>query len=113
AALPPRYRSAAEQAVELFQFLRGKQTIRYSPVFAALLGSIDEACRGLLKRRLLADVPPSSEEQKRWFNPDMSGMEAGTAKNLEDLAQNLKKTVVEDAGLSPVGTLRHTLDYAC
>lgn len=25
----------------------------------------------------------------------------------------MKKTLVEDAGLSPVGTLRHTLDYAC
>src|SRR5437867_623429 len=27
-ALPPRYRAAAEQAVELFQFLRGKKTVR-------------------------------------------------------------------------------------
>jgi len=113
AALPPRYRAAAEQAVELFQFLRGKQAVRYSPVFTPLLGSIDEACRGLLKRRLLSDVPAASDEQKQWFNPDFGEMKAGTAKQLQELAQNLKKTVVENAGLSPVGTLRHALDYAC
>ncbi len=111
-ALPPRYRAAAEQAVELFQFLRTKQAVRYSPVFTPLLGSIDEACRGLLKRRLQNDVPAEADEQKRWFNPDLPGMKAGTARDLENLAHNLKKTVVESAGLSPVGTLRHTLDFA-
>jgi type III restriction enzyme len=112
-ALPPRYRAAAEQAVELFQFLRGKQAVKYSPVFTPLLGSIDEACRGLLKRRLLEDVPAPADEQKRWFNPDFAGLKPGTERDLQSLAHNLKKTVVENAGLSPVGTLRHTLDYAC
>ena len=50
-ALPERYRAAAEQAVELFQFLRGKKTVRFSPVFAPLLGPIDEACRGFLRQQ--------------------------------------------------------------
>jgi type III restriction enzyme len=113
ASLPPRYRAAAEQAVELLQFLQGKEAVRYSPVFTPLLGSIDEACRGLLKRRLLAEVPQAPEEQKRWFQPDFGPMKPGTVRDLESLAHNLKKTVVENAGLSPVGTLRHTLDYAC
>lgn len=111
-ALPPRYRAAAEQAIELFQFLRGKQTVRFSPVFTPLLGSIDEACRGLLKRRLGNDVPKSSAEQEGWFRPDLSSLKPGTARDLENLGHNLKKIVVEDAGLSPVGTLRSTLDFA-
>lgn len=113
AAMPPRYRAAAEQAVELFQFLRGKKAVRFSPVFTPLLGSIDEACRGVLKRHLLDDVPTDPAERDRWFRPELGGLKAGTVKALEDLAHNLKKTLVEDAGLSPVGTLRHTLDYAC
>lgn len=113
ASLPPRYRAAAEQAVELFQFLRGKQAVRFSPVFTPLLGSIDEASRGVLKRRLATDVPGAPDERDRWFRPELTGLKAGTVKSLEDLAHNLKKTVVEDAGLSPVGTLRHTLEYAC
>jgi len=112
AALPPRYRAAAQQAAELFQFLRGKQPARYSPVFTPLLGSIDEACRGLLKRRLLPDVPPAPEAQNIWFRPELGTIKAGTARDLENLGHNLKKTVVENAGLSPVGTLRHALDYA-
>ena len=112
-AMPERYRAAAEQAVELFQFLRGKKTVRFSPVFTPLLGSIDEACKGVLKRRLLADVPAEPADRDQWFRPELGTLKAGTVKNLEDLAHNLKKTIVEDAGLSPVGTLRHTLDYAC
>jgi type III restriction enzyme len=113
AVLPPRYREAAEQAVELFQFLRGKNAVRFSPVFTPLLGSIDEACRGVLKRRLAGDVPADAAAQTRWFRPDMGGLKAGTANDLENLGHNLKKILVEDAGLSPVGTLRHALDYAC
>ena len=105
--------AAAEQAVELFQFLRGKKTVRFSPVFTPLLGSIDEASRGLLKRRLSEDVPASSADRDKWFRPDLSTLKPGTARDLEGLAHNLKKTVVEDAGLSSVGTLRHALDYAC
>ncbi len=113
AALPPRYRAAAEQAIELLQFLQGKQDVRFSPVFTPLLGSIDEASKGVLKRRLSDDVPTASDEREKWFKPDFGSLKTGTARDLENLAHNLKKTIVEDAGLSPVGTLRHTLDYAC
>ena len=84
----------------------------YSPIFTPLLGSIDEACRGLLKRRLLDDVPATADEQTRWFKPHLGSLKPGTARDLEFLAHNLKKTLVENAGLSPVGTLRSAFLYA-
>jgi len=113
AALPPRYREAAEQAIEIFQFLRTKKT-RFSPVFTPLLGSIDEASRGVLKRHLAGDVPAAPDERDRWFRPDdLSSLKPGTARDMEDLGHYLKKILVDDAGLSPVGTLRSALDYAC
>jgi type III restriction enzyme len=113
AALPSRYREAAEQAVQLFQFLRTKQAVRFSPVFTPMLGSMDEAARGLLKRNFASDVPTASADRDLWFRPSFGALKPGTVKNLEDLAHNLKKTLVEDAGLSPIGTLRHALEYAC
>lgn len=51
-ALPTRYRKAVEQATMLFRFFENKEGMNYSPVFTALLGSLDEAARGLIIRRL-------------------------------------------------------------
>jgi type III restriction enzyme len=52
AALPPRYRKAVEQATMLFRFFENKNGMNYSPVFNALLGSVDEAARALLGRSI-------------------------------------------------------------
>ena len=40
-AFPPRYRKAVEQATMLFLFFENKKGMNYSPVFNALLGSVD------------------------------------------------------------------------
>ena len=56
-ALPPRYRKAVEQATMLFRFFENKEGMNYSPVFTALLGSLDEAARGLIVRRLQQSMP--------------------------------------------------------
>ncbi len=111
-SLPDRYRKAAEQAISLFRFLENKPEIDYSPVFQALLGSIDEAAKGFMKRRLLSDVPSSVQEQKVWFAPYSTGIADRDRKRYENMAQNLKKTLVFDNGVSPLGLLRSCIDYA-
>jgi len=68
-ALPPRYRKAVEQATMLFRFFENKAGMNYAPVFNALLGSLDEAARGLLVRRLRLAMPSKVPDQKTWFDP--------------------------------------------
>lgn len=67
--LPPRYRKAVEQATMLYRFFGNKEGISYSPVFTAILGSLDEAARGLIVRRLQPAMPSKVPEQKNWFEP--------------------------------------------
>jgi type III restriction enzyme len=111
-SLPDRYRKAAEQAISLFRFLENKPEIDYSPVFQALLGSIDEAAKGLIKRRLLSEVPSLVQEQKVWFAPYLENINKRDRGRYETMAQNLKKTLVFNNGISPLGLLRSCIDYA-
>ncbi len=112
AALPDRYRKAAQQAISLFRFLENKMDIDYGPVFQALLGSMDEAAKGVIVRRMAGDVPTAVTEQKVWFAPYLGKFEKRDANRYADLAQNLKRTLVFNNGLSPLGLLRSCIDYA-
>ncbi len=76
-ALPDRYRKAAEQAIAVFRFLEKKPDINYGQVFQALLGSVDEASRALLLRRLLPLMPDAGQEQNAWFNPYVDNLGPG------------------------------------
>jgi len=111
-SLPARYRKAVEQAISLFRFLENKSDIDYGPVFQALLGSVDEAAKGLIKRRLLPEVPSSVPEQKAWFAPYLEGIPKRDRNRYENVSQNLKKTLVFNNGISPLGLLRNCIDYA-
>ncbi|HPY77206.1 MAG TPA: hypothetical protein PLQ45_05130, partial [Anaerohalosphaeraceae bacterium] len=111
-ALPDRYRKAADQAISVFRFLEKKEDINYGQVFQALLGSIDEACRGLMTRRLSPLMPVVKQEQDAWFYPYVDNLGPKNSKYYQDLAKNLKKTLVYRNGFSPLGLLRTCLDYA-
>jgi type III restriction enzyme len=108
-SLPPRYRSALDQAIMLFRFLENKSGVNFSPVFNALLGSMDEAAKGLLLRRLESELPLKAPEQDKWFKPYYGKADPG---RYQPLAQNLRKTVVYKNGISPLGLLRSCMDYA-
>ncbi|MFH0778540.1 MAG: restriction endonuclease subunit R, partial [Candidatus Eisenbacteria bacterium] len=110
--LPPRYRKAVEQATMLFRFFEKKEGMNYAPAFNALLGSIDEAAKGLLIRRLSPDMPPGVPDQKLWFDPYFGEVDQRRAKFYQDMAQNLKRTLVFRNGFSPLGLLRSCMDYA-
>ncbi len=111
-ALPPRYRTAVEQAVMLFRFMENKEGMSFAPVFNALLGSLDEASKGLVTRRLQDVMPATAGEQKAWFEPYLGRVEGGKRRHYESMAQNLKRTLVFGNGLSPLGLLRNCLDFA-
>jgi type III restriction enzyme len=111
-ALPPRYRKAVEQATMLFRFFQNKEGMNYAPAFNALLGSVDEAAKALLTRRLSPDMPPGVPEQKLWFDPYLRDVDPKKMKFYQDMAQNLKRTLVFRSGFSPLGLLRSCMDYA-
>jgi len=112
AALPPRYRQAVTQALMLYGFFENKEGMSYAPAFNALLGSLDEAARGLLKRRLQADIPPLAPEAEDWFSPLLDKADRKKTRFYQDVSRNLKKTLVYDSGISPLGLLRNVMDYA-
>lgn len=109
--LPPRYRKAIEQAVTLFLFQENKG-MNYAPVFTPLLGSLDEAAKGLMIRRLQPDMPPTTPEQRTWFEPYLGDVDYKARPKYENLSKNLKKTLVFQTGISPLGLLRSCMDYA-
>jgi type III restriction enzyme len=111
-ALPSRYRRAADQAVMLYRFFENKEGMNYAPVFTPLLGSIDEVAKGFIVRRLQPELPITVDDQKAWFTPYMGSVDRKTEDYYRKLAQNLKRTLVFNNGLSLIGLLRSCLDYA-
>ena len=111
-SMPPRYQDGVQQAVMLLRFFENKEGMNYAPVFTALLGSIDEAARGLITRRLIDSLPATVTEQKAWFDPYLQDVDRRTHRHYQGMAQNLKRTLVFRNGLSPLGLLRSCLDYA-
>lgn len=49
--------------------------MNYTPVFIALLGSIDEVAKGYLVRRLQPEMPVTVDDQKAWFAPYLGGVD--------------------------------------
>ena len=111
-ALPSRYRKAVTDAVEYFQFARNKSGLSFSPVFQPLLGSLDEAAKGLIVKRLSKLLPATVPEQKAWFEPYLSSVDQRMVQHYKGMAQNLKKTLVFNNGISLIGLLRNCLDFA-
>jgi type III restriction enzyme len=111
-AFPSRYRRAADQAVMLYRFFEHKEGMNYAPVFTALLGSMDEVAKGFLVRRLQPEIPVTVDDQKAWFTPYLGNVDRKTEDYYRKLAQNLKRTLIFNNGLSLIGLLRSCLDYA-
>lgn len=112
AGLPSRYRRQCEEAISLYRFLESKSGTAFAAVFAPLLGVMDEASRGLIKRCLLSEMPASPTDQKIWFAPYLEQVDRRQQKHYQGVANNLKRTLVFSNGLSPVGLLRNCFDHA-
>lgn len=57
-------------------------------------------------------MPDSVNDQKVWFEPYLRDADHKKLKFYEDLARNLKRTLVFNNGQSPLGLLRLCLDFA-
>jgi type III restriction enzyme len=96
----------------LFRFFENKEGMNYSPVFTALLGSLDEAARGMIVRRLQPAMPATVPDQKTWFDPYLRDADRRSQPRYEKMAQNLKRTLVFNNGIMPLGLLRDCMEYA-
>ena len=111
-ALPSRYRRAADQAIMLYRFFENKDGMSYAPVFTPLLGSIDEVAKGFIVRRLQPELPIAIDDRNDWFLPNLRNVDRKSEDYYRKLAQNLKRTLISNNGLSLIGLLRSCLDYA-
>ena len=96
----------------LFRFFENKEGMNYSPVFTALLGSLDEAARSLIVRRVQPVMPATVPDQKTWFDPYLRDGGRRSQQRYAKMAQNLKRTLVFNNGIMPLGLLRDCMEYA-
>ncbi len=111
-ALPPLARKAAEEALYMFDYLSKRDCASFAPAFTGLLGQIDGASKGLIVRSLQMAVPALPQEQRNWFDPYLSGNASMAEGHYRQMQMNLRKTLLFNAGLMPVGLLRNCLEYA-
>jgi type III restriction enzyme len=100
------------QAVSLFRFLENKTGQSLAPVFTPLLGPLDEAAKAVLLQRLGPDIPSDRNAQREFFAPDTSALSKKEAEMCERRGRDLKRTLVDHNGMSPIGLLRWCLQYA-
>ncbi len=112
AALPPAHQKMVRQAVSLFRFLENKSGQSLAPVFTPLLGPLDEAAKAVLLARLGPDIPAEREKQRAFFEPDLSALPKKDAEMCKRRGSDLKRTLVDHNGMSPIGLLRWCLQFA-
>jgi type III restriction enzyme len=112
-ALPLRAKKATTDALELYRFFEKKaEAPNFAPVFSALLGPFDEACKALISRRLSSELPATAVAQRDWFEPYLGGIDKKNVKHYENMARNLKRGLVFGNPHSVIGLLRSCLDYS-
>ena len=112
-SLPIRAKRAATDALELFRFFEKKKgQINFAPVFTAIIGPLDEACKLVILEMLQSSVPASRTLQQAWFEPNYASLDHRTRKHYENVAKNLKRGLVYGNSHSVIGLLRSCLDIA-
>ncbi|KJR41513.1 type III restriction protein res subunit [Candidatus Magnetoovum chiemensis] len=110
--LPSRYKKSIEQAITLYKFLSNKEGMSFSAVFTPLLGPIDEAAKGLINALLLPEMPKTQAEQNDFFEPYYGNLNEKDENYHKKHATNLKRTLLYQNGLWPMGLLSFCLDYS-
>ncbi len=111
--LGERERRAATDALELYRFFeRKKDAPNLSPVFTALLGPLDDACKAMILIRLCDKVPTNRHEQEAWFDPHWGNIDERARAHYREMAKKLKRGLLYGNPFSVIGLLRSCLDYA-
>jgi type III restriction enzyme len=111
-ALPPTARKAADEALLMFEFLSKREGVNLAPAFTSLLGELDNAAKAMIGQKLGPLVPGLPADQRTWFEPYIQGTQARPADFYKRVAQNLRKTLLFQSGVMPMGLLRDCMDYA-
>ncbi len=110
--LPPKCKKGIQEAIALFKFLEKKSDVSFAAVFTPLLGPIDDAARSVIISALKDAVPQDFEKRGRFFEPDLSMLSPRDRSFHERQGQNLRRTLLENDGVMPMGLLRWCLEYA-
>jgi len=110
--LPPKCKKGIQEAIALFKFLEGKSDVSFAAVFTPLLGPIDDAARSVIITTLKDTVPQESTKRERFFEPDLSMLSPRDRSFHERQSKNIRRTLIENDGVMPVGLLRWCLEYA-
>lgn len=96
----------------LFRFLEKKEGATFGPVFQPLLGPLDDAAKALIVKRLSPDVPSDFNALRTFFDPYYGDIKKGDVDYHIRNAKNLRRTIVDQNGLMPLGLLEFCLNYA-
>lgn len=102
--LPNMCRRSIVEAVTLFTLCKSKK-LSFSPVFVSLLRPLDAGSRTLLKNTLCPLVPTDAASQDTFFDFPAAH------RTFQAIAQNLRKTLVNNNGASPIGLLKFCLTF--
>ncbi|HPS91732.1 MAG TPA: DEAD/DEAH box helicase family protein [Methanothrix sp.] len=111
-ALSPKCKKGIQESIALFKFLESKSDVSFAAVFTPLLGPIDDAARTVIISALKESVPQEAARRERFFEPDLSMLSPRDRSFHERQGKNLRRTIIENDGVMPVGLLRWCLEYA-
>ena len=94
------------------KYLRGKEGQSLAPVFTPLLGPLDEASKAVMLKYIGPKIPDQKEAQEKFFAPDITALPKKEAENYLRRGKDLKRTLVDHNGMSPIGLLRWCLQHA-
>ena len=77
-----------------------------------MLGSIDEAAKAFIISTLKATIPEDVKKRERFFEPDLTVLHPRDQSFYKRQENNLKRTLIENDGVMPMGLLKWCLDYA-
>lgn len=107
--LPKAHQKRVVQAVETFSFLAKKPDRSLAPAFTALLGPLDDGALVLLLKILEPVIPAENHARIAFFEPDLTGLPPGEADMFRRNGGNLRRTLINRSGMSPIGLLRWCL----
>jgi len=110
--LPPKAKKCVQESIALFNFLEKKDGVSYAPVFTPLLGAIDDAAKTFVIETLKASIPEDLNRRQRFFEPDLTVLHPRDENFTRRQAINLRRTLVENDGVMPVGLLKWCIEYA-
>ena len=109
--LPDNFQKMIDEAVNLFNFVKDKQS-SFAPCFTPLLSLWDQVSKSLVLSLLQREVPIVKSLQDRYFEPDYFMLSDRDLSWLRKNAAALKKALVYNSFIMPIGLVSFCLEYS-